>query len=47
MILRRCLILQAFSSLAHTIMLSPNGKNVLHRKTTDRQRKSEGVRGQN
>lgn len=46
MILRRCLILQAFSSLAHTIMLSPKGKNVLRRKTAYRPRKSERFIGQ-
>lgn len=46
MILRRCLILQAFSDSVQTIMISPKGKNVLHRKIAYRPRKSERFRGE-
>ena len=46
MILRRCLILQNSPGVAHIIMLSPKGKNVLRRKTAYRPRKSERFHGQ-
>lgn len=46
MILRRSLILQVFSNLAHTIIIIPEGEKFLRRKTAYRRRKSERFHGQ-